>query len=120
MNDRTDESRAFVSVRIAVLAISDTRSLATDTSGDVLVDRIKTAGHELADRTVVQDDQMMIAEQVRRWLAEKTVDVIITTGTASALPRPFWIIEAMEIPCWPRMPVTLESTPGRSCAMTRR
>jgi len=80
MNDRIDSTRAFIPVRIAVLTISDTRTLETDASGDVLVARIKEAGHELADRTIVQDDQIMIAEQIRRWLAEKTVDAIITTG----------------------------------------
>ena len=80
MNDRIDETREFVPVRIALLTISDTRTLETDTSGDILAERIKAAGHELADRTVVLDDQSMIAEQVRRWLAERTVDVIITTG----------------------------------------
>jgi molybdenum cofactor biosynthesis protein B len=80
MNDRIETTRAFIPVRIAVLTISDTRTLDEDTSGDVLSARIKEAGHELADRTIVQDDQIMIAEQVRRWLAEKTVDAIITTG----------------------------------------
>jgi molybdopterin adenylyltransferase len=75
-----DETRAFIPVRIAVLTISDTRTLESDKSGDILAERIKAAGHELADRTIVQDDQMMIAEQVRRWLAERTVDVVITTG----------------------------------------
>ena len=75
-----DETRAFIAVRVAVLAISDTRTLESDKSGDILAERIKAAGHELADRTVVQDDQAMIAEQVRRWLAERSVDAIITTG----------------------------------------
>ena len=80
MNDRIDVTRAFIPVRIAVLTISDTRTLDQDTSGDILATRIKEAGHELADRTIVQDDQIMIAEQVRRWLAERTIDAIITTG----------------------------------------
>ena len=75
-----DQTRAFIPVRIAVLTVSDTRTLETDTSGDILAERIKAAGHQLADRTVVLDDQIMIAEQVRRWLAERSVDAIITTG----------------------------------------
>ena len=81
MNDnRMDETRAFVPVRIAVLTMSDSRRLDNDVSGDTLAARIKAAGHELADRTIVQDDEGMIAAQVRRWLAERTVDAIITTG----------------------------------------
>src|SRR5262249_47585784 len=80
MNDRIDTTRAFIPVRIAVLTISDTRTLDEDTSGDVLTARIKEAGHVLADRTIVQDDQIMISEQMARWLAEKAVDAIITTG----------------------------------------
>jgi molybdenum cofactor biosynthesis protein B len=81
MNDKLiDETRPFIPVRIAILTVSDTRTLKTDTSGDVLAERIMTAGHELADRAIVRDDGIMIAEQVRRWLADRTVDAVITTG----------------------------------------
>jgi molybdopterin adenylyltransferase len=77
---RIDETRAFVPVRIAVLTVSDTRTLADDRSGDVLVDRITGAGHQLAARSIVPDDVDAIRKQVRAWMADETVDVVITTG----------------------------------------
>ena len=77
---RIDETRAFVPVRIAVLTVSDTRVLADDRSGDVLVDRVNGAGHQLAARAIVPDDVEAIRQQVKQWIADATVDVIITTG----------------------------------------
>lgn len=77
---RIDETRPFVPVRIAVLTVSDTRTLADDRSGDVLVERLTTAGHSLADRTIVADDIAAIQAAVRRWIADPSVDVVITTG----------------------------------------
>lgn len=77
---RIDESRSFVPVRIAVLTVSDTRSLADDRSGDTLAERLTTAGHTLADRAIVPDDRQAIAGQVSRWIADPQVDVVITTG----------------------------------------
>jgi molybdopterin adenylyltransferase len=58
---RIDESRDFIPVRIAVLTVSDTRSLAEDRSGDTLVERLTGAGHVLAARDIVQDDRALIA-----------------------------------------------------------
>jgi molybdenum cofactor biosynthesis protein B len=77
---RIDESREFIPVRIAVLTVSDTRSLAEDRSGDTLVDRLKGAGHQLAARGIVTDDRGLIAAQLRAWVADPAVDVILTTG----------------------------------------
>ena len=77
---RIDESKDFIPVRIAVLAVSDTRSLAEDKSGDVLEGRIREAGHILADRKVLRDERAEIADQLRAWCADPDVDVIITTG----------------------------------------
>lgn len=77
---RIDETRPFVPVGIAVLTVSDTRSLEDDRSGQILADRIETAGHDLIDRTIVTDDIGAIQEQVRTWIAHDDVDVIITTG----------------------------------------
>ncbi|MBV9076428.1 MAG: molybdenum cofactor biosynthesis protein B [Methylobacteriaceae bacterium] len=75
-----DESRAFVPLGIAVLTVSDTRSLAEDRSGDTLVARLEGAGHRLAGRAVVPDEVEEIRGQVRTWLADPNVDVVITTG----------------------------------------
>jgi molybdenum cofactor biosynthesis protein B len=70
----------FVPVRIAVLTVSDTRSLEEDKSGNVLVDRIKEAGHSLVDRKIVQDERSLISDQLRVWIADESVDVVLSTG----------------------------------------
>ncbi|MCU9838674.1 MULTISPECIES: molybdenum cofactor biosynthesis protein B [Ruegeria] len=77
---RIDESLDFIPVRIAVLTVSDTRSLEEDRSGQTLVDRIARAGHVLADRHIIQDERAQIADQLRAWVADPDVDVIISTG----------------------------------------
>ncbi len=77
---RIDETRPFIPVHIAVLTVSDTRSLATDSSGQALADRIVAAGHVLADRAIVQDDSGIIEARLRGWIADPAVDVIVTTG----------------------------------------
>jgi molybdenum cofactor biosynthesis protein B len=77
---RIDETRPFHPVRIAVLAVSDTRSLAEDKSGDVLVERLTGAGHMLAARHILPDERDRIAEQLRAWIADPGIDVILTTG----------------------------------------
>jgi len=75
-----DETKPFKSVRIAVLTVSDTRALDEDKSGGLLADRVTGAGHELADRAIVRDDIGKIREQIRRWIDERQVDAIVTTG----------------------------------------
>ena len=74
------EPREFVPVRIAVLTVSDTRKLADDRSGDILVGRIEAAGHILADRKIIRDERDQVADQLRIWCKDETVEVIITTG----------------------------------------
>ena len=75
-----DETRTFVPLNIAVLTISDTRSLDDDKSGSTLSDRLTAAGHTLAAREIVTDDVDAIRDIVQRWIADNGVDVIITTG----------------------------------------
>lgn len=75
-----DQDREFIPVRIAVLTVSDTRTLAEDRSGQVLVDRLTGAGHILADRDIIPDDRPLIAARLRRWIAAPEVDVVISTG----------------------------------------
>ena len=72
--------REFLPVRIAVLTVSDTRQLSDDRSGDVLVDRLTKAGHILAARNIIQDDRAAIAAQLREWVADEAIDVILSTG----------------------------------------
>jgi molybdenum cofactor biosynthesis protein B len=75
-----DENREFVPVNIALLTVSDTRTRADDTSGDVLGARITAAGHHLAAREIVTDDKALIIAQLRRWIIDPNVDVVISTG----------------------------------------
>ena len=75
-----DNSRQFVPLKIAVLTISDTRALEDDKSGATLAERIEKAGHVLAARAIVRDEIGEIRAQVERWIADPTIDVIITTG----------------------------------------
>jgi molybdopterin adenylyltransferase len=75
-----DDKRPFIAIGIAVLTVSDTRTLADDRSGDTLVARIAEAGHRLAARAIVPDDKADIADQVRSWTLDPDIDVVITTG----------------------------------------
>src|SRR4051794_9349154 len=75
-----DQTRAFVPLSIAVLTVSDTRSLAEDRSGDTLAERLTAAGHRLGGRAIVPDDVEAIRAAVRGWIVDPAVDVIITTG----------------------------------------
>jgi molybdenum cofactor biosynthesis protein B len=74
------KERDFIPVRIAVLTVSDTRTLADDKSGQTLVDRIADAGHTLADRAIVSDDAERIRATVLDWSQSEAIDVVITTG----------------------------------------
>ncbi len=75
-----DESKEFIPVRIAVLTVSDSRTLAEDRSGDTLAERLTEAGHLLAARDILPDDRARIAARLRDWIADPSVDVILTTG----------------------------------------
>jgi molybdopterin adenylyltransferase len=77
---RIVETLAFTPVRIAILTVSDTRDEETDTSGTILADRIVRDGHILAARTLVRDDVAAIQTQVRAWINDAQIDVIISTG----------------------------------------
>lgn len=77
---RIDESRPFLPVNIAVLTVSDTRDLSTDKSGDTLVALLTGDGHRLAARAIVKDDVRAIVDQLRAWIADPQVDVVISTG----------------------------------------
>src|ERR1700754_4732212 len=76
----TDETRSFIPLNIAVLTISDTRSLADDKSGTTLADRLTAAGHRLVAREIVTHEVEGIRAMVGKWIADAGVDVVLTTG----------------------------------------
>ena len=82
-----DETLPFYPLRIAVLTISDTRTEETDSSGRTLTERLTGAGHELAAKAIVSDDVEAIRAQVRAWVADPDIDLIITTGGTGFAPR---------------------------------
>src|SRR4029453_17383309 len=93
-----DETVPFIPVRIAVLTVSDTRAESSDKSGPLLASMIEQAGHQVAGRAIVLDDVKAIRKQVKKWIKDKEVDVVISTGgtgfakrdvTPEAEPRPF-------------------------------
>jgi molybdopterin adenylyltransferase len=75
-----NERKSFIPVRIAVLTVSDTRSLAEDKSGSVLVERIETSGHQIVGREIIEDDRQQIRSQLENWIRSENIDVIISTG----------------------------------------
>ena len=82
-----DESLTFHPLNIAVLTVSDTRTWETDTSGALLAERLKAAGHHLADRAILRDDVAAIRTQVERWVADPAVDIVVSTGGTGFMPR---------------------------------
>ena len=75
-----DQRKSFIPVRIALLTVSDTRSLEDDKSGYVLAERIETSGHQVVSRKLIMDDRQEIRSQLEKWVKSETVDVIISTG----------------------------------------
>ncbi|MFN3862805.1 MAG: molybdenum cofactor biosynthesis protein B [Erythrobacter sp.] len=75
-----DESRVFRPINIAVLTVSDTRTAENDTSGDILAERIRGAGHHLAARTIIKDDARALAAQLNTWIDDPAIDAVVSTG----------------------------------------
>ena len=82
-----DASLPFHPLNIAVLTVSDTRTMATDTSGALLAERLTAAGHNLAARAIVTDDVEVIRDQMRAWIADPAVDIVVSTGGTGFTPR---------------------------------
>lgn len=76
----TDTQREFVPLSIAVLTVSDTRTMEDDRSGQTLVERLEAAGHRLADRAIVPDEIEAIRKTVLAWCRDPAIDVVVTTG----------------------------------------
>jgi len=79
--------RPFLAVNIAILTVSDTRTEADDRSGDTLAERAKTAGHNVVRRKIVRDDRAAIVGQLKEWVADPEVDVVISTGGTGVTGR---------------------------------
>jgi molybdenum cofactor biosynthesis protein B len=75
-----DENIAFVPVHIALLTVSDTRTAADDVSGDTLARRVEQAGHIVCARNIVPDDRKQIAAQLKTWIEDTRIDVVISSG----------------------------------------
>lgn len=79
--------RAFVAVNIAVLTVSDTRTLENDTSGAYIADRFTAEGHRIAARAIIADTEALIRDQLAQWIADPAIDVVIATGGTGLTPR---------------------------------
>jgi molybdenum cofactor biosynthesis protein B len=75
-----DETRTFFPLNIAIMTVSDSRTRENDTSGDILAERISTAGHNLAARMIVLDDIEEIVKSLNKWIADPEIDVVISSG----------------------------------------
>ncbi|PWC31865.1 molybdenum cofactor biosynthesis protein B [Azospirillum sp. TSO22-1] len=84
---RIDDTRPFLPVNIAVMTVSDTRSVEDDKSGAALVERLERAGHRLHARAIVKDDVAGIRAQAQAWIADPEVDVVLTTGGTGVTGR---------------------------------
>jgi molybdenum cofactor biosynthesis protein B len=79
--------RAFLPVNIAVLTVSDTRTLKDDKSGNILVDRIEGAGHVVIDRDLIKDNVPNIVAKLEDWICKDNIDVVISTGGTGVTGR---------------------------------
>jgi molybdenum cofactor biosynthesis protein B len=84
---KLDDSRPFLAVNIAVLTVSDTRSLDDDKSGRTLAEMIERDGHKVAARKIVRDDRTAIADQLKAWIADPAIDVVVSTGGTGVTGR---------------------------------
>lgn len=98
-----DESREFIPISIAVLTVTDSRTEETDTSGALLVERLTEAGHKLAEKAIVPDEQGAILTRLHQWIDDKTVNCILITGGTGVTgrditPEALAILNGKEIP----------------------
>jgi molybdopterin adenylyltransferase len=84
---RIDEARPFLAVNIAILTVSDTRNESDDKSGQTLAELISAAGHRVAQRRIVRDEKAAIVAQLKAWIADPSIDVVIATGGTGVTGR---------------------------------
>ena len=100
---KIEGERAFLPVNIAVLTVSDTRTPATDKSGQTLAERIEKAGHRVAARDIVPDEKDAVVARLKAWIADADIDVVIATGGTGVTgrditPEAFQAVYEKEIP----------------------
>lgn len=100
---KIDESLTFKPLHLAILTVSDTRTEETDESGRILVERARDAGHEVVEKVIVVDEQSAIEKQLRTWIDDERVDVVISTGGTGVTgrdvtPEAFAAVYEKEIP----------------------
>ncbi|MCW8914432.1 MAG: molybdenum cofactor biosynthesis protein B [Magnetovibrio sp.] len=100
---KIEGERDFLPVRIAVLTVSDTRTLENDKSGDTLVTRLEDSGHILADRKIIKDEVPALVEQLQAWIDDDGIEVVIATGGTGltgrdVTPEAFAQVQEKEIP----------------------
>lgn len=98
-----DEKVPFAAINIAVMTVSDTRTEADDKSGATLVERIEKAGHTIAEKAIVRDEQDAIEAKLRSWIADPGIDAVISTGGTGVTgrdvtPEAFQAVYEKEIP----------------------
>lgn len=84
---KLDETRPFLACNIAILTVSDTRDAASDKSGNALAEMIARDGHRVAARAIVKDDATLIQAQLKTWIADRTIDVVVSTGGTGVTGR---------------------------------
>lgn len=84
---KIDENKPFLPVNVAVLTVSDTRKEENDTSGKTLVERITASGHKVVAKLILPDEKDLVVEQLKRWIADPHVDVVISTGGTGVTGR---------------------------------
>ncbi|MDA5193384.1 molybdenum cofactor biosynthesis protein B [Govanella unica] len=82
-----DDTRPFVPLNIAVLTVSDSRTEADDSSGALLIERLTTAGHKLADRRIIRDEADAIVDQLKAWIADPEIEIVLSTGGTGVTGR---------------------------------
>ena len=84
---KPNTERDFIPVNIAVMTVSDTRTTSDDKSGDILASRLQGAGHHLIARAIVKDEISAITSQLRAWIEDTDIDVVVSTGGTGVTGR---------------------------------
>jgi molybdenum cofactor biosynthesis protein B len=79
--------RELIPVRVGILVVSDTRTLEDDKSGKLIAEYLEEAGHSVVSRIVVKDSEELVRRQLKEWIDDASVDIIITTGGTGVTPR---------------------------------
>lgn len=127
-----DPERRFKPINIAILTVSDTRGPDEDTSGDILAERVKSAGHRLAARAIEKDDADVLVKRLNNWIDDPAIDAIVSTGgtgltgrdvTPEALDR----VKTREIPGFGELfrmisyrTIGTSTVQSRACAVVAR